>query len=96
MAALKILLESMDKPRMMVLVKEESGRNADEGAIVEYLTEKGFPVVDTATVAGLMKKDDALLKAAIGGDAMAAIYDKRKSFVSDETLCWEMMPVASL
>ncbi len=71
LAALKILLESMDKPRMMVLVKEESGRNA-ESAIIDYLTQKGFTVVDAATVAGLMKKDDALLKAAIGGDAMAA------------------------
>jgi hypothetical protein len=71
LAAMKILLISMDKPRLMVLVKEESGRGA-ENAIIDYLTGKGFTVVDAATVAALMAKDDGLLKAAIGGDALAA------------------------
>lgn len=71
LAAMKILLESMDKPRLMVLIKEELGRTA-ENTIIDYLIGKGFTVVDAATVAGLMAQDDALLKAALGGDAMAA------------------------
>ena len=71
LAALKILLESMDKPRMMVLVKEKDGRNA-ETAILDYLSEKGFDLVDAAAAAALMNKDDALLDRAVKGDPVAA------------------------
>ena len=45
LAALKILLESMDKPRIMVVIKEKNGNHA-ESAIIDYLTEKGFDLVD--------------------------------------------------
>ncbi len=71
LAAMKILLEFMDKPRLMVVVKEEAGRDA-ENTIIDYLGGKGFTVVDAAKVGTLMAQDDALLKAAIGGDDMAA------------------------
>lgn len=71
LAALKILLESMDKPRLMVLVKEDFARGA-ESTIIDYLLGKGFTVVDAATVAALLAKDDGLLQEAIAGDAMAA------------------------
>lgn len=71
LAALKILLESMNKPRMMVLVKEENGRNA-ETAILDYLSEKGFDLVDAAATAALMAKDDDLITRATKGDPVAA------------------------
>jgi len=71
LAALKILLESMDKPRMMVLIKEENGRNA-ETAILDYLSEKGFDLVDAASTAALMARDDSLIERATKGDPVAA------------------------
>ncbi|UCD31595.1 MAG: hypothetical protein JSV38_12505, partial [Desulfobacterales bacterium] len=71
LAALKILLESMDKPRMMVVMQEESGNTA-ESAILDYLTEKEFELVDPATVAALMKKEDQLIQRASKGDPVAA------------------------
>lgn len=71
LAALKILLESMDKPRMMVVVQEEGGKTA-ENAILDYLTEKEFELVDPATVAALMQKGDQLIQQAAKGDPVAA------------------------
>jgi hypothetical protein len=72
LAALKILLESMDKPRMMVLVQEDGGSKAAETAIIDYLTTKEFDLVDAAAVAALQKKDEALIKKATEGDPVAA------------------------
>ena len=69
--ALKILLESMDKPRMMVLISEENG-NAAETAILDYLNKKEFELVDAAAVAALMDKDEALIRKATEGDPVAA------------------------
>ncbi len=60
LAALKILLESMDKPRMMVMIKEEGGNSA-ETAILDYLTEKEFDLVDPAAVAALMNEETELI-----------------------------------
>jgi len=71
LAAMKILLESMDKPRMMVLIQEDGGQSA-ETAIVDYLNDKGFNLVDAAAVAALMNKDDALIRNATEGDPVAA------------------------
>ncbi|MCP4369181.1 MAG: hypothetical protein GY797_13865, partial [Deltaproteobacteria bacterium] len=71
LAALKILLESMDKPRIMVVIREKNGKNA-ESAIIDYLTKKGFVLVDPATVAALMKKNDQLIRRAAEGDPAAA------------------------
>lgn len=71
LAALKILLESMDKPRMMVVMSEEGGKVA-ENAILEYLNEKEFELVDPAIVAALMQEDDRLIKKASEGDLVAA------------------------
>jgi hypothetical protein len=71
LAALKILLASMDKPRMMVVIQEEGGKTA-ENAILDYLTEKQFELVDPATVAALMQKGDKLIQRAAQGDPAAA------------------------
>ncbi len=71
LAALKILLESMDKPRMMVLIREEGG-NVAESAVLDYLTGKNFDLVDAATVAALMEKEDSLIRKATQGDPVAA------------------------
>ncbi len=71
LVALKILLESMDKPRMLVVVQEEGG-NAAENAILDYLSEKKFELVDAATVAALMQSDDDLIRKATEGDPVAA------------------------
>jgi hypothetical protein len=71
LAALKILLESMDKPRMMVAVREENGSYA-QNAILDYLTEKEFELVDAAVVAALMQKGDHLIQRAAEGDPVAA------------------------
>ena len=71
LAALKILLESMDKPRMMVLIKEENGKTA-ENTIIAYLKEKEFDLVDAAAVAAQMKKGDEFISRAVNGDAAAA------------------------
>ena len=70
LAALKILLESMDKPRMMVMI-EEDGKSA-ENAILDYLTEKEFELVDASVVAALMQKEDSLIKRATEGDPAVA------------------------
>lgn len=71
LAALKILLESMDKPRMMVLLREESGKSA-EHTIVNYLKEKEFDIVDAAAVAAQMNKGNDFIERAVKGDAAAA------------------------
>ena len=71
LVALKILLESMDKPRMMVVIQEENASNA-ESAILDYLTKKEFELVDAAVVAVLMQKDDQLIRRAAQGDPVAA------------------------
>jgi hypothetical protein len=71
LAALKILLESMDKPRMMVVISEEEGKVA-EGTIIDYLNEKEFELVDPSVVAALFQKDDQLIKQATEGDPAAA------------------------
>ena len=70
LAALKILLESMDKPRMMVMI-EEDGKSA-ENAILDYLTEKEFELVDASVVAALMHKEDSLIKRATEGNPVPA------------------------
>ena len=71
LAALKILLESMDKPRMMVLISEE-GSNAAETAILDFLKQKEFELVDAAAVAALLEKDEKLIRKATEGDPVAA------------------------
>jgi len=71
LAALKILLESMDKPRMMVVIKEKHGNTA-ESTILDFLSEKGVELVDPAVVAALMQKNDELINKATLGDPMAA------------------------
>jgi len=71
LAALKILLESMDKPRMMVLIREVDGKTA-ENAILAYLKDKSFDLVDAASVAALLKMEEGLINRAVQGDPGAA------------------------
>jgi len=74
--AMKILLESMQKPRVMVLMRENNmndsaaSGNIAETEVINYLTEKGFALVDPGTVEQLKKEDQA--NAAMAGDANAA------------------------
>jgi hypothetical protein len=78
LAALRILLESMDKPRMMVLIKETHNNvsnpdyKAAETAILDFLTSKEFNMVDPGAVAALIGSDDEYIKKATEGDAVAA------------------------
>ena len=71
LAALKILLESMDKPRMMVLIRETDGKTA-ENTILSYLKDKSFDLVDAATVAAQLKMEKDLIDRAVQGDPGAA------------------------
>lgn len=87
LAALRILQESMDKPRVMVMIKESNvGQDvpdnpAAETEIIRYLTEKEFELVDPAAVEKLKKQEQAIqamngnvaAAAAIGADAGAEI-----------------------
>ncbi|MBN1129851.1 MAG: hypothetical protein JXA71_12740 [Chitinispirillaceae bacterium] len=74
--ALRILLESMDKPRVMVLMKESNMKDSAasgslaETAIINFLTEKGFSLVDQAAVEQLKKQEQA--QQALNGNAAAA------------------------
>lgn len=78
LAALKILLESMDKPRVMVLVQEyrkgvtNPTYNAASTSILDFLTQKEFNIVDPAQVAAMMGKDDDYIAKAASGDDVAA------------------------
>ncbi|MFH1761111.1 MAG: hypothetical protein ABIA63_08415 [bacterium] len=78
LAALKILLESMDKPRVMVLIREtnmgsETGATkAAETAIIDFLKSKEFNMVDPAVVAALIGSNDKTIEDATKGDAGAA------------------------
>lgn len=69
--ALKILLISMDKPRMMVLIQEDNGHTS-EATVVDYLQSKKFDLVDPAQTAVLMNKKDPFILKAIAGDPIAA------------------------
>ncbi len=78
LAALKILLETMDKPRVMVLIQEsrngetKAGYNSAATAILDFLTEKEFNIVDPAQVAALMGSNDEYIAQAAAGDPVAA------------------------
>jgi hypothetical protein len=71
LAALKILLESMDKPRMMVLIREVDGKAA-ENTIISFLKDKSFELVDAASVAARLKMEEGLINRAVQGDPGAA------------------------
>ncbi|OGS35780.1 MAG: hypothetical protein A2293_11295 [Elusimicrobia bacterium RIFOXYB2_FULL_49_7] len=78
LAALKILLESMDKPRVMVLIQEmrkgefKPTYNSAATAVMDFLTQKEFNLVDPAQIAAMMGKDDDYITKAASGDAVAA------------------------
>jgi hypothetical protein len=74
--ALRILLESMEKPRVMVLVREsnmnDSGASGAiaETEIIKFLTDKGFSLVDQGAADQLRKQEQA--QQALDGNAAAA------------------------
>ncbi|MBN2645554.1 MAG: hypothetical protein JXR59_08800 [Desulfuromonadaceae bacterium] len=70
--ALRILLESMERPRMMVLIEQENGGKAAENEIIDYLNSKEFNVVDPAMVATLQAKEADEVRQAVAGDPVAA------------------------
>jgi hypothetical protein len=76
LAALHILLESMQKPRVMVLMKENNMNDSSasgsiaESEIINYLTGKGFSLVDPAAVEQLKKQEQT--QQALDGNAAAA------------------------
>jgi hypothetical protein len=69
LAAIGILLAQQGRPRLMVLVEEleeHSGEPSCSGAmfetmLMEHFSELGFPVVDAATVAGIIRQDQERL-----------------------------------
>lgn len=74
--ALGILMESMDKPRIMVLVNEYiDGQRTHtcETKINEALQKKNFNMVDAATTAAILQKNEDLIGRIVAGDK-AAIY----------------------
>jgi len=71
LGALKILLESMDKPRMMVLIQETDAKVA-ENTILTFLKDKSFDLVDAASVAALLNMKNELIDSAVQGDPGAA------------------------
>jgi len=77
LAAFHILIESMDKPRVMVLIQEnnvgneEPTNNAAETAIIRFLRDPyEFEIVDPAISADIRKSQQKM--AALEGDAKAA------------------------
>ncbi len=71
LAALNILLESMNRPRTMVVMQGDPGRTA-EIAITNFLTEKSFELVDPAVTAALMKQNSDFIQAVTSGDPATA------------------------
>ena len=69
LAAIGILLAQQGRPRLMVLVEEveePSGEPSGSGAmfetmLMEHFSGLGFPVVDAATVAGIIRQDQERL-----------------------------------
>ena len=76
LAALGILLESMDKPRVMVLIDERIGGKRTtncETEIVDKLLEFNFNLVDPSSVAALLDAGDDVISKATSGDKNAAV-----------------------
>ena len=65
LAALKILLESMDKPRMMVVIQEQDGKIA-ENTIIDYLRQKGFGAQGGHPLGGLVLYPPLAVTAGLG------------------------------
>jgi len=76
--ALKIILESLDRPKLMVLIDEvyiASDHTIEESAeteIISLLTQKGFDLVDKNQVQAVKNQEKARL--AIAGDIAAASF----------------------
>jgi hypothetical protein len=74
--ALGILMESMDKPRIMVVVSEfvENKRtHICEKSLIERFKNKKFNMVDPATIVSIMEKDRAFITKVISGDKATAV-----------------------
>lgn len=68
--ALQILMESMARPRMMVLIGGQESKQV-QNIISDYLTAKHFDLVDPATVAVLAGRDESLIQQALKGNPLA-------------------------
>lgn len=74
--AMKILLESMERPTIMILVEEEyadmtpAGMNIAETEVSSLLASKGFDLVDKAQLAEIKRRNQA--KLALAGNITAA------------------------
>lgn len=82
LAAIGILLGEQGRPRVMIVVKEFSemsdlsddssmGSIMFETMLLDHFREQGFPVVDAATVAGILEKDQ--LRLILEGDNRTAV-----------------------
>lgn len=74
--ALGILMESMEKPRVMVLVNEQIEGNRThtcETIVTNKLKAKNFNMVDPATVAAIFQNDENVLNKIISGDKAAIV-----------------------
>jgi hypothetical protein len=77
LVALHILLESMQKPRVMVLIREDNMQDSSasgsvaENEVINFLTQKGFSLVDPAAVERL-KMQEQVQQALEGNEAAAA------------------------
>lgn len=82
LAAIGILLGEQGRPRVMVVVKEFSemsdlsddssmGSIMFETMLLDHFRQQGFPVVDAATVAGILEKDQ--LRLILEGDDRTAV-----------------------
>jgi hypothetical protein len=71
LVARKILMQSMDSPRMMVMIHEADGQGA-QVAIDDYLEAKKVELVDPAQAEALAGKDAASIRKATEGDPVAA------------------------
>ncbi|KMQ52824.1 hypothetical protein CHISP_0045 [Chitinispirillum alkaliphilum] len=77
LAALQILLETMDKPRVMVMIQESNMEDNSPGQIAEteilnFLSEKGFNLIDPGVVQQL-KQHEKAMQALEGNTAAAAV-----------------------
>ncbi len=74
--ALNILLESMEKPRVMVMIDEtnmeDGSSQVAETEILSYLSEKGFSLVDPGAVEQLKQHEQAM-QAMEGNTGAAAV-----------------------
>ncbi|MEW5735430.1 MAG: hypothetical protein AB1921_11275 [Thermodesulfobacteriota bacterium] len=82
LSTMRILFETMEKPRVMVLLSENIGGSRSsicQTELNQKLLEYGFTLVDPAVAAALVKAGDSLVLRAVSGDTAAAAEVGRKN-----------------